>query len=191
MMIKQDSYSRRHLGRNILICAAASAGLMVALWSTSGLAADPDVAAFQAVAADTVFVGQTVGVLPGAGVTTALTATEVDRLARDAEAAARSHYAGPLLTTRLAQFKEAAAAQVAGQPLILDGGVKDLKLGKTTVRGDTATVKLRATTWLKLAAGDKVATPTNTEDFTFELAKINGHWYVTAESFDYLPGQGP
>ncbi len=45
--------------------------------------------------------------------------------------------------------------------------------------------------WLKVAQGDKVATPTGTADFAFELAKIDGRWYVTAESFDYLPGEGP
>ncbi len=154
-------------------------------------AADPDVAAVQAVAADTVVAGQRVGVLPGGGVATALTATDVDRLASDAEAYARNHYAGPLLANRLALFKEAVAAPIGGQPPVLDGGARDIQMGKTAVGADTASVRLRATTWLKVAQGDKVATPTNTADFTFELAKVDGRWYVTAESFDYLPGQGP
>ena len=64
-------------------------------------------------------------------------------------------------------------------------------MGETTVRTDTATVRLRATTWFKVAQGDQVATPTDTADFTFELAKIDGRWYVTAELFDFLPRQGP
>ena len=83
------------------------------------------------------------------------------------------------------------AAPVGGQPPVLDGGATNIQMGKTTVSGDTATVRLRATTWLKIAQGDNVATPTNTADFTFELARIDGRWYVTAESFDFLPGQGP
>ena len=166
--------------------------LVAALSACEATSADPDVAAAQAVAADTILAGQTVGVLPGGDVTTALTAADVDRLERDAEAYARSHYAGPLLANRLALFREAvAAAQVGGQPPVLDGGATDIQMGETTVGTDVATVRLRATVWAKVAQGDKVATPTATADFAFELAKIDGHWYVTAESFDYLPGEGP
>ena len=180
-----------HVGRSTLGSLAAFALLVAALSACGATTADPDVAAVQAVAVDTVVAGQRVGVLPGGGVATALTTADIDRLERDADAYARSHYAGPLLTSRLALFREAVAAPVGGQPPVLDGGATDIRMGETTVGTDVATVRLRATTWLKIAQGDKVATPTNTADFTFELTKIDGRWYVTAESFDFLPGQGP
>jgi hypothetical protein len=180
-----------HVGRSTLGRFAVLAVLMAVLSACRATTADPDVAAVQAVAADTLVAGQKVGVLPGGGVATALTAADVDRLERDADAYARSHYAGPLLANRLALFKETVAAQVGGQPPVLDGGATDIQMGETTVGTDMATVRLRATMWVKLAQGDKVATPTGTADFTFELAKIDGTWYVTAESFDYLPGEGP
>lgn len=180
-----------HVGRSIFCRFAVLTLLVAALSAGCATVADPDVAAVQAVAVDTILAGQRVGVLQGGGVDTALTAADVDRLERDAEAYARSHYAGPLLASRLTLFKEAVAAPLGGQPPVLDGGATDIQMGETSVRTDTATVRLRATTWLKVAQGDKVATPTATADFTFELAKIGGRWYVTAESFDYLPGQGP
>ena len=180
-----------HISRSTLGFLAAFTLLVAALSACGATTADPEVAAVQAIAADTVVAGQRVGVLPGGGVATALTAADIERLERDAEAFARNHYAGPLLTSRLALFKEAVAVPVGGQPPVLDGGAKDIQMGETTVRTDTATVRLRATTWLKVAQGDKVATPTGTADFTFELAKIDGRWYVTAELFDFLPRQGP
>ena len=188
-MIEPDAQSGRHLGRNVLAVAAVLTLLIGATWATVTTAADPNVAAVQGVVTDTVIAEQRIGVIPAG---TSLTAVDVDRMVSDAAASAKSHYAGPLLAKMLEQYQAATAdAAQAGEGSSLDGGIKDVQMGKTTVRGDTATVRMRATRWAKVAVGDKTFTPAGIADFTFELTKIDGQWYVTSETWDYLPGQGP
>lgn len=168
----------------------AAVVVLAAMWAVGISAADPNVAAVQELAVDTIRIEHTVFV-PAVAAGAVVPALEADRLRAIADDLARSHYVGPLLDRRLAVFRQAIDDQLGGTAAFLDGGVKDVVVQSTTIRADSATVKLRATTWMKVSQGDATATPTGTADYTFQLAKVGGSWFVISEEFEYLPGQGP
>jgi hypothetical protein len=174
----------------LAIGGALAVVIIAAFWSVGTSAADPTVAAVQTLAVDTIQIEHKL-LVPVVAAGAAVSKAEADRLHASAESLARSHYAGTLLASRLTVFKQAIDDQVGGKAVYLDGGVKDVVQQSTTMRTDTATVKLRATTWMKVSQGTLEATPTGTADYTFELAKVDGTWLVTSEAFDYLPGEGP
>jgi hypothetical protein len=147
-------------------------------------------AALAALAVDTIQIEHKL-LVPAVAAGAVVPKDEADRMHASADSLARSHFTGTLLISRLAVFKQAIDDQVGGTATFLDGGVKDVELQSTTVRTATATVKLRATTWMKVSQGNVAAMPTGTADYTFELAKVDGVWLVTSEEFEYLPGQGP
>jgi hypothetical protein len=152
--------------------------------------ADPNVAAVESLAVDTIQIEHRF-LVPAFVAGATVSKVEADRLQASVESLARSHYTGTLLIRMLKVFRQAINDQVGGKSGFLDGGVKDVVLQSTTIGTDTATVKLRATTWMKVSKGSVVATPTGTADYTVELAKVDGLWLVISEAFDYLPGQGP
>jgi hypothetical protein len=184
-MIEHDVPSKGHIRRNVLI-AVIGLSVVGAVWVAGTTAANPEVAAVQAVARDTIVAEQTVGIVDGVSKDAMIPDSDGTRLAATAEGVARSHYAGPLLETRIDQFRRVVADQVGGKPNVLGGGAKDFQFVSTKVGTDTATVEVKATVWSTFVQGDQVASPTATTDYIFELQKINGQWYVTNETFkDY------
>lgn len=148
-------------------------------------AADPNVAAVQAVAADTLMLEQRMGI-PDPGVkSAALSASDVATMRATADASVRAHFTGPLLATRLDDFQKAVDGIVNGTSPYVDAGTKDIVFGKTVVGTNTATVHLQATTWVHISVDGLDSSPTGTLNWTFTLEKIAGQWLVTSETSDF------
>lgn len=109
--------------------------------------------------------------------------SEIDRL-----------YSGPIVAARVETL--VAGIEVEGTPdgiFVWDGGVRNIVFESTVVGGDSATVRVQATTFLVMSAtaeGDR-SSPTNTGTFTFKLSRIGGTWHVTDEDVAFAPGEGP
>jgi hypothetical protein len=189
-MTPQPLKSAARHARTLAIVVALSVVIIAAFWTVGTSAADPTVSAVQTLAVDTIQIEHK-ALVPAVARGAAVSKAEGDRLRASAESLARSHYTGALLASRLTAFRQAIDDQVGGKAVYLDGGVKDVVQQSTRIGIDNATVKLRATTWMKVSQGSVEATPIGTADYTFELVKVDGTWLVTSEAFDYLPGQGP
>ncbi len=74
---------------------------------------------------------------------------------------------------------------------IVAGGIKDVDWRQVTINGDTASVTVAATTWIKTISRDEfgkvnIDTPTEGGVKIFTLARENGHWVITNMLVDQL-----
>jgi hypothetical protein len=148
-------------------------------------AADPNVAAVQAVAAETLMLEQRMGVPDPAMKPAALSVSDVATLRANANTLVKAHFTGPLLAARLDDFQRAVDGIVNGTSPYVDAGTKDIVFGKTIVGTDTATVHLQATTWVHISVDGLDSSPTGTLNWTFTLEKVAGQWLVTDETSDF------
>jgi hypothetical protein len=173
--------------RNVKRSVVAGVVLLVvagAVWVVGAAAADPNVTAVQRVVRETMQLEHRVGI-PDGPPDAVVSAADGARMNAATEIAVKAHFAGTLLATRLEQFKAIIDSQVGGKPTNLDGGVNNIIMGETTVGTDTATVHLRATTWVKGSQGGKISAPTSRDNWTFELVKVDGKWLVSTETTDF------
>ncbi len=140
---------------------------------------DPEVAAVQQLAVETLTLEHVTGV----GDLTAADAADPAGLYARAEAAARSHYTGALLTSRLVRFRALVDDHIRGTTGALGGGVKDVLIGDTTIDTTTAVVHLRATTWTSLDGVTMSGSAAN--NWTIGFARVYGRWLVTDIESDF------
>jgi hypothetical protein len=74
---------------------------------------------------------------------------------------------------------------------IIAGGMRDVNWRQITVSGDTASVTVAATTWIKTISRNEfgkvnIDTPTEGGVKIFTLARENGHWVITNMVVDQL-----
>ena len=180
---------RRRDRRRLGVAAAASmvivlGAVVVAFVAHVGAppaAVDPEAAAVQALAADTLELEHR-GPLPDPSARTSLSAADIDALHASAIAAAKAHYAGPLLATRTEEMLAAIDDAVDGTSGDLDGGVKDIVFRDTTIGRDAATVVVQATSWARGSQNGVIVNPVGEDTWTFTFAKIDGRWFVTKDT---------
>ncbi len=180
--------------RRVLLALAALATvvvLMIGVVAMGATAANPDVARVQTVAREALIAEHEIGIVPNGG--NAVTQAVREQMLAQARDLVTTHYTGTLMQTRLAQFQDAVRAAGGGGPIVLDGGAKDISFGNVTIDGTSATVRLRATTFLKVAQSvdGPVANPQNIADYRFQLEKVDGRWLIVDEELEFVPGFGP
>jgi hypothetical protein len=177
----RETRSRSRLWGLLVVAAVLSVG---AVWAVGTSAADPNVALVRALAVDTLTLEHRMGV-PDAASQGVSTATDAARLRANADATAKAHYKGPLLATRSEQILAAVNDRINGTSTIIDGGAKDVVFLDTTVQATSATVRLKATTWATVSQNGVTASPSSTDNWTFDFEKDAGQWFVVNVDSDF------
>ena len=187
--------TRRSRRRLLLTLGAAATLLVASIGGVSLSAANSEsVAEAQKVVIEVLHAEHELASLPATAAQTGVAASLRGQMVAAAKSEIDRLYSGPIVVARLETL--VAGIEVEGTPdgiFVWDGGVKNVVFESTVVSGDSATVRVQATTFLVMsatAAGDR-SSPTNTGTFTFKLSRIGGTWYVTDEDVEFAPGEGP
>lgn len=105
-------------------------------------------------------------------------------------------YTGDLLTEKVKVMQTAIERYTRTDVRYFGGGVDWMTFTQVSISGNSARVSARAMIWAQLAQDQGngrlvYATPHNEVDYTFTLTKVNGHWLITAESSQFVPGYEP
>ena len=168
------------------------AGLAAIVGSVVGRSAD--LAAVERIAEQAVHADHELATLPASAARGSITADTRASMIRSASATLKTLFTGKTLDSRLDTIPATIAAEGTNDGVyIWEGGVSKLDIRESKVDGDTATVIVRATTFLVLSAtadGER-SRPENTADVTLTLVRLDGRWLVASEDLEFLPGQGP
>lgn len=180
----------------LLIAVGAAAVLLVSSIGMASLSAGRSASetAVQKVVLDVLHAEHELANLPANAAQIGVNASLRGQMVATAKSEINRLYSGPIIDARLETL--VAGIELEGTSdgiFVWDGGVRDVAFESTIISGDSAEVKVQATTFLVMSAtaiGDR-SSPENTGLFTFELSQIGGNWYVTSEDVEYAPGKGP
>ncbi len=108
----------------------------------------------------------------------------------------QKYYTGTLLQQKIQTLQNFIHQHKIGNTRYLGGGIDSMTFSSISVNGSSATVKASAVVWDTVAqvqSGGKVvpATPRGTILLTYTLTKQNSQWFITAEQWNFAPGEAP